>query len=61
MTEDDLRQKLRGAGITELRQVALVVLETTGDVSVLEESPERDLIPEVRGIGSPPAGPTGSV
>jgi uncharacterized membrane protein YcaP (DUF421 family) len=61
MTEDDLRQKLRGAGITQLQQAALVVLETTGDVSVLQKLPERALTPEVRGIGETPAGPTGSL
>lgn len=35
ITPADLRGKLRGAGITEWSQVQAVVLETTGDVSVL--------------------------
>jgi uncharacterized membrane protein YcaP (DUF421 family) len=35
ITPADLRGKLRAAGITEWSQVQAVVLETTGDVSVL--------------------------
>lgn len=40
MTEDDLRSKLRMAGITHPKQVLAVVFETTGDVSVLKTSDE---------------------
>lgn len=36
MTEDDLRSKLRMAGITHPEQVLAVVFETTGEVSVLK-------------------------
>jgi uncharacterized membrane protein YcaP (DUF421 family) len=36
MTEDDLRSKLRMAGITHPEQVLAVVVETTGDVAVIE-------------------------
>ncbi|WP_055662171.1 DUF421 domain-containing protein [Jannaschia seosinensis] len=61
MTRDDLRQKLRGAGVTRMADAALVVLETTGDVSVLTEPPEDTLVAELRGIGAPPPGPTGSL
>jgi uncharacterized membrane protein YcaP (DUF421 family) len=60
LTRDDLRQKLRQAGATRMGEVALVVLETTGDVSVLTERPEGELVQEVRGIGDPPSGPTRS-
>lgn len=35
ITEDDLRAKLREANVVRLPQVRAVVLETTGDVSVL--------------------------
>ncbi len=35
MTDDDLRSKLRMAGVVRVEQVAAVVLETTGSVSVL--------------------------
>jgi uncharacterized membrane protein YcaP (DUF421 family) len=43
VTEDDLRSKLRMAGITHPSQVFAVVMETTGDVAVIEESDEIDL------------------
>jgi uncharacterized membrane protein YcaP (DUF421 family) len=42
MTEDDLRSKLRTAGVTHPSQVLAVVLETTGDVSVLKTSDNVD-------------------
>lgn len=35
MTDDDLRSKLRLAGVARVEQVAAVVLETTGTVSVI--------------------------
>ncbi len=35
VTPDDLRAKLREANVTDLNQIKAVVLETTGDVSVL--------------------------
>ncbi|NND74908.1 MAG: DUF421 domain-containing protein [Ilumatobacter sp.] len=35
VTENDVLAKLRAANVTELSQVSAVVLETTGDVSVL--------------------------
>jgi uncharacterized membrane protein YcaP (DUF421 family) len=54
MTHSDLRSKLRLAGITHYEQVAAVVLEATGEVSVLTASPanqplELDLFASVRG------------
>lgn len=39
MTEKDLRSKLRLAGVTRDEQIRAVVLETTGDVSVLVDDP----------------------
>lgn len=54
MTFSDLRSKLRLAGVTRYDQVAAVVLEVTGDVSVLLQdsdgsSMEPDLFASVRG------------
>ena len=40
MTEADLRAKLREANVTQLEQVRAVVMESTGDVSVLHAAPE---------------------
>ena len=51
MTEDDLRSKLRMAGITHPKQVLAVVFETTGDVSVIRRDEDSDvwLFADVRG------------
>lgn len=40
ITEDDLKSKLRSSGITSPQQVLAVILETTGDVSVIKKSDE---------------------
>jgi uncharacterized membrane protein YcaP (DUF421 family) len=40
MTEADLRAKLREANVTRLTQVRAVVMESTGDVSVLHAPPD---------------------
>ncbi len=40
MTQADLRAKLREANVISLEEVRAVVMETTGDVSVLHASPE---------------------
>ncbi|WP_308916988.1 DUF421 domain-containing protein [Jannaschia sp. LMIT008] len=48
MTRDDLRQKLRQAGAGDPAKVALVILETTGDVSVMTDEPRGTLVQEVR-------------
>jgi uncharacterized membrane protein YcaP (DUF421 family) len=40
ITEDDLRAKLREANVLHAGQVRAVVLETTGDVSVLHGEPD---------------------
>lgn len=40
VTEEDLRAKLREANVTSLDQVRAVVMETTGDISVLHAPPE---------------------
>ncbi|SNR74760.1 Protein of unknown function [Haloechinothrix alba] len=48
MTRDDLNSKLRLAGVTRVEQVRAVVLEATGEVSVLTEVPDgRTLEPEL--------------
>jgi uncharacterized membrane protein YcaP (DUF421 family) len=54
MTEDDLYAKLREANVTRLEQVRAVVVESTGDVSVLHADPAADpldaeLLHNVRG------------
>lgn len=42
MSEDDLRQRLRVAGVARLADVGCVVLERNGVVSVLRAGPEPD-------------------
>jgi uncharacterized membrane protein YcaP (DUF421 family) len=51
MTEAELRAKLREANVLNLEQVKAVVLETTGDVSVIHgDAPfDPDLLRDVRG------------
>ena len=50
VTEDDLRSKLRAAGVCRLTDVHAVVFETTGDVSVLhgEHAPDAWLLDDLR-------------
>lgn len=44
VTHDDLRAKLREANVTQLHQVQAVVMEATGDVSVLHnDDPDHQL------------------
>lgn len=43
VTEDDIKAKLREANVIELNEVKAVVLETTGDISVLH-SKQKDSI-----------------
>lgn len=55
VTEDDVRAKLREANVLTLAQVRVVVLETTGDISVLHGDPdgpavEAYLLDGVRGV-----------
>ena len=45
MTEDELRGKLREANVLQLKNVKAVILETTGDVSVLHGEGDDDLDP----------------
>lgn len=57
VTPDDLRAKLREANVTDFNQIKAVVLETTGDISVLhttDSSQELDdnLLSNVRGWDS---------
>lgn len=56
ITEDDLRSHLRLAGITHRDQVAAVVIETTGELSVLrsDRSCEAWMVEHVRGCGQWP-------
>jgi uncharacterized membrane protein YcaP (DUF421 family) len=51
ITEEDLKSKLRLAGVTHPSQVLAVVVETTGDVSVMKTTSEvdYDLFSDVRG------------
>ncbi|MGR3540382.1 MAG: DUF421 domain-containing protein [Hasllibacter sp.] len=59
VTPDDLRQRLRQGGVAKLSDVAVVVLETTGDVSILTDEPEPVMLTEVRGAAGPPERDTG--
>ena len=43
VAKSDLRAKLREANVTELSEVKAVILETTGDISVLHKEHERDV------------------
>ena len=43
ITEDELRGKLREANVIQLSQVKAVILETTGDISVLHVDNNEDL------------------
>ena len=61
ITDRDLLARLRGAGVTDVGAVLAVVLETTGDVSVLQGDGPIDaaLLDGVRGApvsSEPPAG-----
>lgn len=38
LSEEDLKSKLRMAGVTSRQQVLAVILETTGDVAVIKKS-----------------------
>jgi uncharacterized membrane protein YcaP (DUF421 family) len=57
VTEDELRGKLREANVIRLSQVKAVILETTGDVSVLhsdEKAPvDAYLLEDVKNSGYP--------
>jgi len=50
VTEDDVRAKLREANVFNYHEVEAVVLETTGDVSVLHGGSnfDNDLLADVR-------------
>lgn len=54
VTPDDIRAKLRAANVTDLNQIKAVVLETTGDISVLHTKDssqilDDDLLTNVKG------------
>ena len=46
----DIYAKLREADISDPADVAAVVLETTGDISILTRPPQGDLLAEVRQV-----------
>ena len=46
ITEDELRAKLRGNNVYNYAQVKAVVLESSGDVSILRQ-PNQELLPEL--------------
>ena len=46
ITEDELRAKLRGSNVYNYSQVKAVVLEASGDVSILRQ-PDQGLLPEL--------------
>jgi uncharacterized membrane protein YcaP (DUF421 family) len=58
VSDDDLRQRLRLAGVTSLGQVRLAVLERTGQISVLRgDEPEAWLLTDIEGDGTVPPTP----
>jgi uncharacterized membrane protein YcaP (DUF421 family) len=59
VSDDDLRQRLRLAGVSHRDQVRLVVLECNGQISVLRSGvePERWLVNDLDGTGSCTPGP----
>lgn len=48
VTADDLRGQLRQGGVTDLAEVAAVVLETTGGMSIFKSAPEPHMMEGVR-------------
>ena len=44
ITEDELRAKLRGNNLYSYDQVKAVVLESSGEISVIHRTPTRDLV-----------------
>jgi uncharacterized membrane protein YcaP (DUF421 family) len=56
VTPDDVRAKLREANVTHLSQVKAVVMETTGDISVMHNDsdlmPDEELLTSVEGWGN---------
>jgi uncharacterized membrane protein YcaP (DUF421 family) len=50
MTHEDLMSKLRLAGVARLDQVQAMVLETTGDVSVIkgDTPPDPRIVKDIR-------------
>lgn len=53
VARSDLVAKLRQAGVADMEDVRLVVLETTGDISVLTgDAPEPRLLDNTRAIGT---------
>lgn len=54
VTPDELRAKLREANVIDLNHVKAVVLETTGDISVMHsrdpsQKPDDDILSNVKG------------
>ena len=51
VTHDDLRAKIRAADLSGPREVSLMILETTGDISILTTPPSGEKMTSgVRGI-----------
>lgn len=63
VTEDELRQKLRVAGVRSLDEVACVVLERNGEVSVIRQGRplSAELFADVPGAHLPGAGVAGRI
>ncbi len=56
VSKADIYAKLREANVLEMRQIRAVILETTGDISVLHgDRLEHELLREVRNAGPDPA------
>lgn len=48
VSEDEMRQQLRLAGVTAVAQVSCVVLERNGQISVLRDPPAPELLADLR-------------
>jgi uncharacterized membrane protein YcaP (DUF421 family) len=56
VTDDEMRQQLRLAGITSMSQVACAILERNGQISVLQGSVDPELLADLRPAPEAPEG-----
>ena len=52
----DILAKLREADISDIADVAAIVLETTGDISILTNPPAKAVLAGIRGVEAQPGG-----
>lgn len=57
VTPEEVFEALRREGVTELSQVGAIVMETTGDLSIIKgELPAQDIVANVKGLGGERSG-----